>query len=65
MTRCNGNIKLVKKVGYDQAQKQLKKWKLKYHNLIMGKPSYDLFVDDKAFGFKKSWVKELKTVKKK
>ena len=65
MTRCNGNIKLVKKAGYDQAQKQLKKWKLKYHNLIMGKPSYDLFVDDKAFGFKKSWVKELKTVKKK
>ena len=65
MTRCNGNIKLVKKNGYDQAKKQLKRWKLKYHKLIMGKPSYDLFVDDKAFGFKKNWVKELRMMKKK
>ena len=65
MTRCNGNIKLVKKNGYDQAKKQLKRWKLKYHKLIMGKPSYDLFVDDKAFGFKKDWVKELRMIKKK
>ena len=60
MTRCNGNIKLVKKNGYDQAKKQLKRWKLKYHKLIMGKPSYDLFVDDKAYGFKKNWAKNIK-----
>ena len=26
----------------------------------MGKPSYDLFVDDKAYGFKKDWAKKLK-----
>jgi len=26
----------------------------------MGKPSYDLFVDDKAYGFKKNWAKNIK-----
>ena len=25
----------------------------------MGKPSYDIFVDDKAFGFKTKWVNSL------
>ena len=26
---------------------QLKKWKCKFHELKMGKPAYDLFIDDK------------------
>ena len=65
MSRCKGDIKLVKKTGYKQAEKQLKKWQLKYHEFIMGKPSYDLFVDDKAFGFKKDWAKKLKRLIKK
>jgi len=25
--------------------------KIKYHRIICGKPSYDLFIDDKAIGF--------------
>ena len=28
-------------------EKQLKLWKCKYHELRMGKPAYDLFIDDK------------------
>ena len=28
----------------------------------MGKPSYDIFVDDKALGFKNNWVKQLKKI---
>ena len=32
--------------------KQLKKWKVKYHKLIFGKPSFDLFFDDKTLFFK-------------
>jgi len=60
MTRCDGKIRLIKKTGYQEAIKQFKKWKLKYHQFIMGKPSYDLFVDDKAYGFKKDWAKKLK-----
>lgn len=27
---------------------QLKKWKVNYHKLLMGKPEYDVFVCDKA-----------------
>jgi hypothetical protein len=34
---------------------QLKKWKLKYHKLIFGKPSFDVYIDDKSIFFKKNW----------
>jgi hypothetical protein len=27
--------------------KQLKSWSVKYHELLFGKPAYDLFIDDK------------------
>ena len=55
MGRNNENIRLSKKQGLDLTQKQLKKWKINYHTLILGKPSYDLLIDDKALGFKDSW----------
>tara|TARA_R100000152_G_C6777385_1_gene207204 strand:- start:1243 stop:1536 length:294 start_codon:yes stop_codon:yes gene_type:complete len=29
-------------------EKQLKKWGVKYHDLKLGKPHYDLFIDDKV-----------------
>ena len=35
---------------YDLTRKQLKDWKVKYHQLIMGKPYADLYIDDKAIG---------------
>lgn len=28
---------------------QLKKWGAKFHELRMGKPAFDIFIDDKAF----------------
>ena len=52
MGRNNENITKVKK--------QLKKWNLKYYKLIFGKPSYDIFIDDKAMGNEKSWYTKLK-----
>lgn len=60
MGRNKENIKKAKKQGYNFTKKQLKKWGLKYDKLIFGKPSYDLFVDDKAVFFKKNWQKYLK-----
>jgi hypothetical protein len=39
------------KSGIDHTEltiKQLQEWKCKYHELKMGKPSYDIFIDDKA-----------------
>ena len=55
MGRTNDNILMSKKKGYDQTYKQLKKWKIKFNRLVFGKPSYDVFVDDKNFSFKKNW----------
>ena len=50
-------VQKAKKQGYKMTMKQLKKWKVKYHKLIFGKPSFDLFVDDKALFFKDNWYK--------
>ena len=39
------------KTGIDwsrRTKKQLKRWNIKYHELIFGKPAYDIFIDDKA-----------------
>ena len=36
---------------------QLKKWGLKYHELKMGKPAYDVFIDDKNVN-SKDWLDE-------
>lgn len=33
---------------YDLTKKQLEDWCVKYHDLIIGKPSYDIFIDDKT-----------------
>ena len=32
---------------FDTTYKQLLEWKCKFHELRMGKPAYDLFIDDK------------------
>lgn len=59
MGRNHDNANLAKKQGYDFTLKQLKKWKLKFHKLILGKPSYDFIVDDKSINFK-NWIKNIK-----
>tara|TARA_B100001250_G_C19489698_1_gene652503 strand:+ start:379 stop:744 length:366 start_codon:yes stop_codon:yes gene_type:complete len=59
MGRNKENIKKAKKNGYEITLKQMKKWKVKYHKLIIGKPSYDLFVDDKSIYFKKKWYLDI------
>tara|TARA_E500000178_G_scaffold335984_1_gene373481 strand:- start:45 stop:380 length:336 start_codon:yes stop_codon:yes gene_type:complete len=55
MGRNNDNIVLAKRQGYKKTFNQLKSWNLKFHKLIFGKPTFDLFIDDKSFGFKKNW----------
>ncbi len=59
MGRTKNNIKKSYLLGFEQTSNQLKKWKVKYHKLIMGKPSYDLIVDDLSIYFKKSWIKDI------
>ena len=64
MGRSNENILKAKKRGYNLTKQQLKKWGLSYDKLIFGKPSYDLFVDDKSLGFKKNWPKTFRKLLK-
>ena len=56
MGRNNNNISKAKKQVLNLTKIQLKKWGLKYNKLFMGKPSYDLFIDDKSIFFKKNWI---------
>lgn len=60
MGRSNENNLLASKKGYEFTRKQLLLWKLKYDELIFGKPSYDLLVDDKSLNFNQNWIKILK-----
>ena len=60
MGRSNGNIKIVKKKIKPLTLRQLKKWNVKFHKLYFGKPSFDLFIDDKSLFFKKNWQDTLK-----
>ena len=66
MGRNKENKKLALKQGFKFTKKQLKIWNVTYDELIFGKTSYDVFVDDKNLSFKKNWSKEiLKKYKKK
>ena len=60
MGRTNGNVEKVNKIGYKFTFSQLKKWGVNFHTLILGKPSYDLLVDDKAYNYDDSWKKKIK-----
>jgi hypothetical protein len=60
MGRNNENVKKAKKEGYNFTYKQLKKWNLKFHKLIFGKPTFDYIIDDKSIDFKKNFEKNLK-----
>ena len=59
MGRCKGNLNEVNKKIKPLTLKQLKNWGVKYHQIYFGKPSFDLFVDDKSIFFKKNWSKLL------
>ena len=48
MNSLNGDIKKVYDKYYEFTDKQLLSWGLKYHQLILGKPSADLYIDDKG-----------------
>jgi len=56
MGRYEGNSKLAEKKIKPLTIRQLKSWGVKYNKIFFGKPSYDLFIDDKAMFFKKKWA---------
>lgn len=48
MGRSNDNSDLAIKLFYELTENQLKSWGCKYHKLMLGKPSGDLYIDDKG-----------------
>jgi len=48
MRRNNNNSDLATLQFLEITKKQLSEWNVKYHRLIMGKPSADFYVDDKG-----------------
>ena len=60
MGRTKDNRFKAKKLGYKLTKKQLSIWGVKYNKLIMGKPSYDYFVDDKSFNNFRELMKKIK-----
>lgn len=59
MGRSKENAVKASKKGYNFTKRQLNKWKVKYDQLIFGKPSYDLFIDDKNYNFNGNWSKTI------
>jgi mannose-6-phosphate isomerase-like protein (cupin superfamily) len=39
----------------DLTKQQLDEWGVKYDNLIVGKPNYDIYIDDKSFNVEQFW----------
>jgi len=39
-------------------REQLESWGCKFHSLLMGKPSYDLYIDDKSYNVDNFWPLE-------
>ena len=59
MGRTKNNAEKAKMLGYEKTFQQLKSWEVNFHELLMGKPSFDILIDDKAFNYNKSWIKKL------
>lgn len=59
MGTLKGNLKKVHDTWYKVTKNQLKSWGLCYHQLILGKPPADIYIDDKAMNLN-HWIKSHK-----
>ena len=56
MGRSDNDIDAANKLGFTFTSMQLENWGLKYHKLIIGKPEFDLVVDDKNLNYDENWI---------
>ena len=63
MGRSKDNLSNKNKI-YRNISNQLSKWGLKYHKLFISKPSADLYIDDKSYGYNNSWINNFKKLAK-
>ena len=59
MGKKNGIINEVYKIGYKFTYDQVTSWGLKFHELLMGKPEYDIIIDDKSLFYNENWSSSL------
>ena len=59
MGRHNNNAQLAIQEFYSLTEAQLGEWGVKYHQLILGKPSGDLYIDDKGVGDGEFFINEI------
>ena len=59
MGRTNNDYKKAHELGYEFTLGQLKKWNVKFCDLVFGKPSFDLLIDDKAFNYSEKWIYDI------
>jgi hypothetical protein len=52
MGRTNNNRTKAYDLFYDLTKNQLSQWDVKFHDLLLGKPAADLYIDDKAINIK-------------
>ena len=60
MGRSNGDIEKAYELGYEFTRSQLLNWGLKFNKLVLGKPEYDIIIDDKAYNYDNNWISKLK-----
>ena len=60
MGRTDDNLVKANKIGFKRTFNQLKKWGVKFDKLFLTKPSFDVYIDDKSFGYNKTWVSKFK-----
>lgn len=48
MGRARGNREEVERIGREFTERQLAGWGVRYHELWMGKPRYDVVIDDRS-----------------
>ena len=58
MGRCKGVTSKVYEAIYELTKNQLIDWDVNHHELILGKPEYDIIIDDKSINFDKFWYKK-------
>ena len=57
MGTLNGDLEKVYATWYDFTHTQMTGWGLRFHELVLGKPWADVYVDDKGVGFD-LWMEE-------
>ena len=60
MGRHNNNARLAIQEFYSLTEAQLGEWGVKYHQLILGKPSGDLYIDDKGVKDGEFFINEIR-----